>query len=133
MTEKVFVYGTLLRGRANHRLLQGARFVGQGKVEGLALYAVTPFYPGAVPEAREVVLGEVYAVTAELLSVLDDFEDNGKLYQRVKYPVFLAAGGVTEAWVYIWCRQVRPEQKIPLEAQPWYPARLCAGRGNRWK
>lgn len=121
MAEKVFVYGTLLQGHSNHHLLSGARFLGRGKVKGLGLYAVTPSYPGAVPEEGEAVLGEVYAVTAELLAALDDFEDNGELYQREKRPVLLEDGTVTEAWVYIWRWQVRPEQKIPLAAQPWQP------------
>jgi len=119
VTENVFVYGTLLKGQANHHLLRGARFLGSGRAEGLALYAVTSYYPGAVPEDGGVVLGEVYAVTTGLLSLLDDLEDNGKLYRREKRCVFLEDGTVTEAWVYIWCRQVQPEQKIPLSAQPW--------------
>ena len=62
MTGLLFAYGTLMRGLALHRLLEGrARFLGEGTVAG-RLYDLGR-YPAAVPEGSGLVQGEVYRVT----------------------------------------------------------------------
>lgn len=119
MKNKVFVYGTLMRGRTNHACLNGSRFLGTGKVEGLGLYNVTPFYPGAVREEGGVVLGEVYEIDAATLADLDYLEGNGMLYRREKFPVVLETGKTVKAWVYLWLRKVPPGTRVPVERQPW--------------
>jgi gamma-glutamylcyclotransferase (GGCT)/AIG2-like uncharacterized protein YtfP len=119
MKNLVFVYGTLMRGRGNHGFLHGARFLGAGRVEGLALYDVTPYYPGAVREEGGAVLGEVYEVDEEMLADLDRLEGNGILYRRERFPVALETGETVEAWVYLWLRGVHPKTRVPLQRQPW--------------
>lgn len=119
--EKVFVYGTLMRRRSNHFYMKrdGIRFLGKGKASGFALYNVTPYYPGAVKEEGETVLGEIYEVPEEHMGNLDRLEGNGFLYQREKAEIELESGEKVQAWIYVWLKKFRPETKVPLERQPW--------------
>jgi gamma-glutamylcyclotransferase (GGCT)/AIG2-like uncharacterized protein YtfP len=109
----VLVYGTLKRGFANHPWLQGAPYLGEGVMEGLALHDLGPF-PMAVPSAGGARLqGELYGVDGVLLTRLDRLEGTPRLYQRRRHP--LLGGG--EAWVYVG----RP-------AQVRHSPRLASGR-----
>lgn len=93
----VLVYGSLKRGFANHPWLGGARFLGNGVMQGLALHDLGPF-PMAVPSADGALLhGELYAVDGALLARLDQLEGTPRLYERWRHP--LLGGG--EAWVYV--------------------------------
>ncbi|SMB98673.1 Uncharacterized conserved protein YtfP, gamma-glutamylcyclotransferase (GGCT)/AIG2-like family [Thermanaeromonas toyohensis ToBE] len=122
MPENLFVYGSLLRGRRNHWLLEQARFLGEAMAYEVGLYAVTPYFPGAIPEKGKVVRGELYEVSLELLLCIDKLEDNGKLYRRRLWPVVLAeTGEKMTAWLYFWLRPVHRETAIPWEEQPWKP------------
>ena len=122
MPENLFVYGSLLRGRRNHGLLEHARFLGEAVAYDVGLYAVTPYFPGAVPEKGKAVRGELYEISLELLLYIDKLEDNGKLYRRRLWPVVLVeTGEKIIAWLYFWLRPVRRETAIPLEEQPWEP------------
>jgi len=90
----VLVYGSLKRGFVNHHWLEGASFLGEGVMAGLALHDLGPF-PMAVPSADGALLhGELYAVDARLLA----------LYRRERWP--LVDG--RRVWVYLGRpRQVR--------------------------
>lgn len=78
----LFVYGTLRKGGANHALLGGARFVGAATtVDRYALFVDgIPFLASAPAVHR--VRGEVYAVSAETLAVIDVLEDHPAWYER---------------------------------------------------
>lgn len=79
---KVFVYGTLMRGRGNHAFYLGnQRFLGIAELEGYALYDLGSF-PGIIAESAETVRGELYEIDAQCLSQLDKLEGNGSLYIR---------------------------------------------------
>lgn len=106
----VLVYGSLMRGFANHHWLRGARFLGEGVMAGLALYDLGPF-PMAVPSGDRVLLhGEVYAVDHGQLAQLDLLEGTPRLYERQRHP--LLAGG--DAWVYVGRHaQVRHSPRLP--------------------
>ncbi|AET69536.1 hypothetical protein Desor_4097 [Desulfosporosinus orientis DSM 765] len=115
--DKVFVYGTLMKGRKYHRqYLSQSTFLGKAEVRDFAMYAVSS-YPGIVPEIGEKVKGEVYEVDKETLTRVDLLEDAGSLYVRKTVDVLLE-GQVIPAWVYIWNRKIRGG-KISYEAQPW--------------
>lgn len=123
----VFVYGTLMRNESNHHYLESAHFIGSGCAKGLGLYAVTPAYPGAIPEANEKVLGEIYEIDNETFTSLDKLEDYGEFYTRKIYPVKLINSCNTiKAWVYIWLKDVPVGSKITLVDQPW------SARKKRW-
>lgn len=81
----LFVYGTLKRGCSNHPFLAGQRFVGDARTtRGYRLYHLGEF-PGMIrlPEDRDGVAGEVWAVTPAALTYIDHLEgvDLG-LYRR---------------------------------------------------
>lgn len=93
----VLVYGSLKRGFGNHHWLEGARFLREGVMQGLALFDLGPF-PMAVPASDGALLhGELYGVDATQLARLDLLEGTPRLYERWRHP--LVGGG--EAWVYV--------------------------------
>ncbi len=103
----IFVYGTLKRGEPLHHLLEGAKFLGEGRVKGYTLYDLGE-YPAARPTSGEAsVWGEVYEIPPELLTILDEVEDE---YDRREVPVELEDGRILTAWMYIY-RTPLPEEK----------------------
>jgi gamma-glutamylaminecyclotransferase len=106
----VFVYGTLRRGEGNHRLLQGARFVGEAcTVPGFALCDLGAF-PGLVRDGAGTVAGELYDVDAATLAALDRLEGVPSFYRRER--VELKGVGSTDAYT-LTPRQVRGCDLIP--------------------
>jgi gamma-glutamylaminecyclotransferase len=100
----IFVYGTLKRGCANHRLLDGQKLVGEARTApGFRLYELDG-YPGMVaqPDDRDGVLGEIWSVDLAALARLDALEGLADgLYRRELIPLLppFAARG-TEAYLY---------------------------------
>lgn len=117
---KVFVYGTLMKGCQNHRLLKNETFVGVGKIQNYGMYNVTPLYPGVVPENGASVLGEVYDVSEKALEILDKFEGEGSLYIRKTVSVE-TANGTMEAYTYLWNRAVNDKDYVDARKFPWRP------------
>lgn len=95
---RVFVYGTLKRGRSNHGVLAKAEFLGRCKLPGRHTMVDLRYYPGMVfnPKATEdtYVLGEVYRVSKEQLDTLDIIEGHPDYYVRTK---------VQTPWKGAWC------------------------------
>jgi gamma-glutamylcyclotransferase (GGCT)/AIG2-like uncharacterized protein YtfP len=119
--ELVFVYGTLRRGGSNAFRMEGAEFVGRGRMEG-KLHVIS-WYPGLViGRGNGWVSGELYRVGPEHLGALDAFEGisagevEGAEYRRVVVPVLLE-GAIfeesVEAWAYEWTGPVDEERWIP--------------------
>jgi gamma-glutamylcyclotransferase (GGCT)/AIG2-like uncharacterized protein YtfP len=93
----VFVYGTLLAGEPNHRVLAGARFLGEAvTAPAFELVDLGP-YPALVPGGATAVRGERYAVDDRGLARLDRLEGYPELYDRVE--VALAGGERAIAYV----------------------------------
>ncbi|MEB3235763.1 MAG: gamma-glutamylcyclotransferase family protein [Cyanobacteriota bacterium] len=115
--ERLFVYGSLKRGMANHQQLATAVALGAAQLQGLALYDLGPF-PMAIAsgDRGHTLHGELYGIPALLLPGLDRFEGVPRLYRRVRWPL---AGG-DRVWVYIGHpRQVRFVPR--LEDGQWRP------------
>lgn len=93
----VFVYGTLLRGERNHRLLTHARFVGEDLTEPGFELAHLGGFPGMCAAREGTVAGEVYAVDAGTLAELDRLEDHPRFYLRTW--IRLASGAHVEAYL----------------------------------
>lgn len=150
MSEHVFVYGSLKRGKPNHPWLHGSRFLGRRRLVGARLHDLGP-YPMAVAAAAEpklveprqppepaLIHGELYALEASVLSRLDQLEDVPREYQRQRWR--LSDGSL--AWLYLG----RHEQVIGLPLVPYgdwgstpvfsYGSNLCptqlARRCPRW-
>ena len=128
----VFVYGTLRRGeqRDINRLLPAPVWVGSGHVRG-TLYDLGS-YPGLVPGAGGLVIGEIYQVTAALERLLDEIEevwpqDSGE-YTRSQVPVALLAASVGAAQEQVCLvyavNPARTEGKPLIASGDWVQYRL---------
>ncbi|HEY8889919.1 MAG TPA: gamma-glutamylcyclotransferase family protein [Clostridium sp.] len=115
---KVFVYGTLMRGRINHSYyLSKSKFLGEAELVGYAMYCVSSF-PGIVTEQSEKVKGEVYCVDEKTLRKLDNLEGEGSLYIRKMVDLQLNNETI-QGFVYIWNHTITGVQKISYALQPW--------------
>lgn len=94
---RLFVYGSLMRGQANHDLLAGSRFIGPART--LPRYTLVDLgpYPGLLAGGTAAVAGELYAVDAPTLARLDQFEEHPHVYER--RPIALASGEPAEAYL----------------------------------
>jgi gamma-glutamylcyclotransferase (GGCT)/AIG2-like uncharacterized protein YtfP len=112
-SDRLFVYGTLMRGFDHPMaklLSRSADFIGEASCRG-RLYRVK-HYPGLVlsDEPAEVVFGEVYRLRqpVELLREFDMYEACGEgfaaptEYLRQMLPVTLGDGALSEAWTYVY-------------------------------
>jgi gamma-glutamylcyclotransferase (GGCT)/AIG2-like uncharacterized protein YtfP len=113
MLDRLFVYGTLMRGHDNpmSRLLSAeADFIAPASIRG-RLYRVR-HYPALTPsdDASDRVFGELFRLHRphELLLQLDVYESCGPddpapaEYRREIHTVTLGAGAPSEAWTYIY-------------------------------
>jgi len=111
VTDKVFVYGTLMAGFDRRRragIDTRMRFVGRGWIAA-ALYDLG-LCPAAVPAPDCRVAGEVYEVVDDpsVLAKLDEIEGyrpndpDTSLYVRAQTTVTLENGAQDSAWVYFY-------------------------------
>ncbi|MCS6866770.1 MAG: gamma-glutamylcyclotransferase family protein [Gemmataceae bacterium] len=105
----LFVYGTLKRGGRNHRLLVGQEFLGE--VVSAPRYRLIDLgcYPGLIhDEATGLAIhGELYAVGADNLAELDDFEEVPELF--IRKAIELMSGSL--AWAYFWNQAIPPKAR----------------------
>ncbi|MFC3883385.1 gamma-glutamylcyclotransferase [Bacillus songklensis] len=97
----VFVYGTLRQGEENHFLLKDAACLArQARTKG-RLYDTKLGYPAVEAGDDGWVYGELYEVTGEQFSKLDELEGYEEgYYDRIVQTVYTDRGEM-EAWVYI--------------------------------
>jgi gamma-glutamylaminecyclotransferase len=98
--EKIFVYGTLKKGKQFNYLLSKAKFIGDAEtVERYSLYFDGIPY---LVKSDEVsyVKGEVYDIDSEMLKMIDAFEDHPNYYVREKIKVKLTSGDILSVWAY---------------------------------
>lgn len=101
MATVLFVYGTLRRGRRNHRLIADQVFLGAAATAPRYRVLALGPYPGLVPDdaAGVVVPGELWAVSDCCLAELDDFEGVPDLFDRRPVEV---AGRDDMVFAYFW-------------------------------
>ena len=80
---KLFVYGTLRRGQSAHALLKGAPLLGEARTEPRFTLVDMGGYPALIEGGDTAVLGEIYEISADLLTELDRYEEAPQLYRRV--------------------------------------------------
>ncbi len=112
--QRLFIYGTLAPGRANHKVMEGisgtweaATLKGNLLQEG---WGVEMGCPGIVPsEDGEEVEGFVFSSESleDHWAMLDEFEGDG--YERVLVSVRVDGGRDVEAFVYALNREVSSE------------------------
>lgn len=93
----VFVYGTLMRGEPNHRLLASADFVSAVHTEPCFALVDLGAFPAMLPGGDTAVAGEVYAVDGDTLAALDRLEGHPHFYRRTL--VRLNDGACAEAYL----------------------------------
>lgn len=94
---RVFVYGTLLAGESNHRLLANAELVGAAVTKPVFALADLGAFPAMVEGGTSAVHGEVYEVDRPTLARLDVLEGHLRFYRRRQ--VVLADGTTAETYV----------------------------------
>ncbi len=124
----VFVYGSLLAGLGNHRLLRRhcARLVAPAQTinAGWTMLSLGGF-PGVVHGGEDVIYSEVYRVDQDGLAALDRLEGYPTFYDREQIEVSALAGegAPMKVWIYVLQRQVGDEPVVP--GGDW---RGCPGR-----
>ena len=122
MTDKIFVYGTLM-GRFDRRHRAGIdmrmKLVGRGWIVA-ALFDLGLF-PAAIPAPDGRVWGELYEADDDpsVLAKLDEIEGfrpsdpDTSLYMRSQVAVTLENGSVDTAWVYFYNAPLGRGERIP--------------------
>src|SRR5262245_45341898 len=81
---RVFVYGSLMSGLHNHRLLEAARFLGPDRTRPAFELQDLGAFPAMVVGGTTSVVGEVWEVDAAMLAELDHLEGHPRWYRRVR-------------------------------------------------
>ena len=97
---KLFVYGTLRKGCANHHYLHGCEFI-DAECEGVIRYweRGVPF-PFA-KKGKGKIYGELYSVPDNVLKNIDILEGHPSFYRREIQTIKDRNGDEVEGWVYL--------------------------------
>lgn len=94
---RLFVYGSLMTGESNHRVMRGARCLGPtSTVAAFELFDLGAF-PGLVRGGATSVVGELFEVDDEGLARLDEFEGHPTFYERGS--IVLVDGAEVDAYL----------------------------------
>lgn len=114
---RVFVYGTLMTGKANNYLLQDALCCGNYCLNDYALYDLGA-YPAIVCEKGQQVVGELWLVSERELSQMHRLESEGDLYKYT--PVILTSDNLSiPAHAYVYLKKVLQTQHLDVTRLPW--------------
>ena len=117
-TDKLCVYGTLMKGEANHSAYLGTGiYEGKGCISGYDMYDLG-YYPGIKPGAGQVK-GELYSVNAEIMADIDRLEGEGSYYLRRYDLVEMENGKKAFAAIYVFNGDVSDKPLIPFVLQPY--------------
>ncbi len=106
---KIFVYGTLKKGFALHRYLENSKFLGEGFIKGYDMYQID-WYP-VIVKGNCTVFGEIYEVDESTLKILDEIEEEGVYYKRIKEKVYFKGKSI-EVFVYVFLGEINNLVKI---------------------
>jgi len=98
MSTRIFVYGTLMQGQGNHRLLIRARYAGPARTEPAFDLIDMGAFPAMLAGGLTAVAGELYDVDAGTLEALDRLEGHPSFYERRR--IRLANREQAEAYIY---------------------------------
>jgi len=94
---RVFVYGSLLRGLHNDRLLEDARFIAADRTLSRFTLVDLGSFPAMIVGGTTSVTGELWEVDAATLARLDALESHPRWYQRT--PIVLASRRHAETYL----------------------------------
>ena len=118
--QRIFVYGTLMKGMPNHHLVQDNWYRGTATIRGFKMYDLGAF-PGIVKTENEedVVLGECVSCDAATIRRLHELESEGRLYRFKKVEVQDEEGCFHRAWAYELIHLPKDAKEIPADQQPY--------------
>lgn len=103
----VFVYGTLKKGKSNHRLIEEFNCLGEATTKG-TLYDLGPFPALVLEPTNDTIYGELYDVNTkygiERLDYLEGYDpsSHSNFYDRVEVDCVLKDTNKTiKAYVYV--------------------------------
>jgi gamma-glutamylcyclotransferase (GGCT)/AIG2-like uncharacterized protein YtfP len=99
----VFVYGTLKSGYGNNILLRYSDHIDDAILNNYTMWysATKGSFPVIYNKMGHIVKGEVYKVDSHTLSLLDQLEANGQMYDRKIATVKLSNGKKMKVYVYV--------------------------------
>lgn len=93
----IFVYGRMRRGEENHHFLSQARYLHDAETAACFDLVDLGGLPGLIEGGDSSVQGELYMVTAGLLSMIDELEDHPETFRRTR--IELADGSFADGYV----------------------------------
>lgn len=106
----VFVYGTLMKGEANHGYLKNSKCCGSATVEGYGMYDCG-WYP-AIVDGDGLIVGELYEVSVDDMPSIDMLEGEGSLYAK-RCEMVNIGGRTVPAFVYVYLDDLTGLERIP--------------------
>ena len=84
MKHRIFVYGSLLSGLSNHKLLEAydAKLIGTARTGSRFTMLDLGAFPGIVEGNESQIVGEVYEVDHDCFAMLDRLEGYPDFYTR---------------------------------------------------
>jgi len=99
-TPYVFVYGTLMSGYSNNRLLSSSEMIDTATTEEEFTLLAHSFPYLVEEDGKSYVSGEIYKVSEDTLTNLDSLEGHPTWYERKVIKVITETGDRLEAWAY---------------------------------
>jgi gamma-glutamylaminecyclotransferase len=113
-TPYVFVYGTLMSGFGNNRLLKDSAMIDYASTEDEYVLVSNGVIPYLMDDVKDsYIIGEVYEVNEKTLKNLDDLEGHPNWYQRRIINVVSDVGDRLRAWAYF--MPVKPQGAEVIE------------------
>lgn len=121
----IFVYGTLMNGQRAHDRLNGAKYLGKAVLRDYEMFSLGEF-PGIQPHLGSSVVGELYEVDEDMLSMIDSYEGEGSIYNRETISAYTYSDkydphcpsifpSTHKAYAYIYNGQSDRRERIPFE------------------
>lgn len=117
----MFVYGTLMSGFSNNRLLSNSQLVDRGTTEEEYTLAVTsrPFPFLMEEDGNNYVSGEIYKVDEKTLNAIDQLEGHPEWYERKVVSIVTELGDKLQAWAYFMPKSKLIDTVKVLESGNW--------------
>lgn len=131
----VFVYGSLMSGMGNNRVIAGGQLLGEARIYGTFKMLDLGHFPGLVEGnfgRANRVIGEVWLVDDETMRRLDRLEGYPRMYDRRSVVAALASGRLQRAQVYTYnagVDEVEDGKLVPdCDWRPHYSAKFPSER-----
>jgi len=122
---RMFVYGTLMRGRRNHHHLAQAVFIAQSRTAPTFRLVDAGQCAALVPEGDTAIEGELYDVNRIILFELDLLEDHPpSLYRST---ITLEDGSIAQAYL-IPIEAAKQHRSIPITS--WRSSKVRSDRAS---